>query len=115
MAIDECKTTRMKADDFGDTALLLAAGMGDANIVRLLLAAGANVHRRGNTSSPIEEASSMEVARILVAAGADLNDVNAEVRALLAQRPRDGSISCSAQEYRATKYRVRSARATPNK
>jgi ankyrin repeat protein len=95
-----------EADDFGDTALVLASEMGAADCVESLLAAGADAHQRGHTSSPIDAAETVEVARLLVAAGADINDVNAGVRAALARRPHDGSISCTPEDYRAAKYRV---------
>lgn len=94
------------ADEYGGTALIEAAGNGAVECVRLLLNAGADVHLRSDTDSPIQSAGNLETARTLVQAGADLADVNGEVRSELTRNPCDGSIDCTPGEYRAAKHRA---------
>lgn len=65
------------ATGFGDTALMCAASYGSANACRVLLAAGADAQAENQTQTqPISEAATVEVARILVEAGADINFVD---------------------------------------
>ena len=92
-------------DDFGRTALIQASEYGATDCVRMLLDAGADVHYCRDSNSAIKLASNLEVMRILVEAGADINDINGDMRAALTGMPRDGSISCSPKEYRAAKNR----------
>lgn len=93
-------------DEFGDTALIEAAGKGDAECVRLLIDAGANALLASNTSTPIISAGNLEVARMLVRAGADFADVNESVRDELTKRTRKDSIDCSPEDYHAAKHRI---------
>ena len=96
-----------ETDDFGRTALIEAAEQGATECVRLLLNAGADVHYSQDFgSSAIKVASNLEVVRVLVEAGADLNDISDEARATLTGTLRDGSISCSLEEYQAAKHRI---------
>ncbi|MEM1211738.1 MAG: ankyrin repeat domain-containing protein [Planctomycetota bacterium] len=73
---------RFRPDDSGQTALLLAASLGDAAAVELLLTAGADPNRElgGHSSeSPLLRAirrGHAEVAKRLLAAGAEVNARN---------------------------------------
>ena len=53
----------------------------------------------------IAEASNVDVVRLLVAAGADLNEIDADLRAVLTKLPNDERIYVSREEYLATKNR----------
>jgi ankyrin repeat protein len=95
------------ADDFNTTPLMEASSNGDTECVRLLLEAGADLHRRDNANgTAIQSASNLETARVLVEAGADISDVNSDVRATLTGVPNDGSIDCSPADYHAAKHRT---------
>ncbi|QJW93469.1 ankyrin repeat domain-containing protein [Frigoriglobus tundricola] len=94
------------ADEFGGTPLIVAAGNGDAECVRLLLDAGADPLLHSITDTPIRSASNLAVARMLVRAGADLADVNEDVRDEITKRRRSESIDCSREEYQAAKDRA---------
>ena len=93
-------------DEFGGTALIEAAGNGDAECVRLLLNAGANALLGSDTSTPIKSAGNLEVARMLVRAGADIFDVDESVRDELTKRPRKDLIDSSPKDYHAAKHRI---------
>lgn len=63
-----------KPDHFGDTALHAAADRGSRSIVNLLISKGANVNAHNDLgATPLFLASSVYVARVLVAHGADPN------------------------------------------
>ncbi len=71
-------------DDFASTALMLAASLGATDCVRVLLAAGANPSKSNNCNDPaIKIAGNLEIVRMLVASGEDLNDINNEMRRAL--------------------------------
>jgi ankyrin repeat protein len=95
-----------ETDDFGGTALIEAAESGAMDCVRILLDSGANVHYCNHIHSAIQAAANLAVVRMLVEAGADLNDINGEMRAALTRLPHDGSVTCSEAEYRSAKNRV---------
>ncbi len=90
-------------NDFKHSPLGLASASGDVPCVELLVAAGANIHHVYNGSSPINEATSPIVVRILVANGADLNEISNEMRAALTKLPQDGKVRCSFADYEAAK------------
>lgn len=93
-------------DEFGGTALIEAARNGDVECVRLLLDAGANALIASDTSTPIRSAGNLEVARMLVRAGADIADVDDSVRDELTKRPRKDLIDSSSEDYHAAKHRI---------
>jgi hypothetical protein len=74
--------------------------------VKALLEAGASIRLADHVGhEAITVASSVEVVRLLVTSGADLNGINDEVRAVLTRIPHDGRIRASHEEYLATKHR----------
>ena len=69
------------ADEFGRTPLLDAAECGYAGCVATLLDAGADPGKEVSWGEkPIEAAQNMATARLLIAAGEDITQANAEVR-----------------------------------
>ncbi len=66
------------ADQWGNTALLIAAREGEVEIVRTLLKAGADVNGRGGAMTPLAAAAlrgTVVVARLLIRSGAHVNAV----------------------------------------
>jgi hypothetical protein len=53
----------------------------------------------------IAKAANLDIVRLLVAAGEDLNDISDEMRAELTGRQTDGEVVCTAEEYAAGKHR----------
>jgi ankyrin repeat protein len=93
-------------DDFGGTALIEAARNGSPECARLLLEAGADANYRSETGSAIQAASDTATMRLLIAAGADINDIDDSLRAELTRLPRDGSFDCNLAEYKKAKHRI---------
>jgi ankyrin repeat protein len=93
------------ADDFGVTPLIYAAQLGAAECVAALLEANADIHHETNFGKAISITPSLDVVRLLVARGADLNDINDDVRAELTKLPNNGRLNVSREEYLATKIR----------
>ena len=71
-------------DEFGMSPLMLAAQRGNVEVVKHLLASGANssLVTRANESA-LNMASSLPVAKLLIAAGEPLKDINETVRSQL--------------------------------
>jgi ankyrin repeat protein len=68
-------------DDFGHTALHTAVERGYSACVAMLLKAGADPRKLDSIGqTPIQVAANLAVARLLIEAGEDLSDVDAEVR-----------------------------------
>jgi len=67
-------------DDFGNTVLMLAAERNATDCVRILLEAGANPSRGGDFNKAIQRTNSLEIVRMLVAAGEDISDINDDMR-----------------------------------
>jgi hypothetical protein len=95
-----------ETDDFGGTALIQAAGAGATECVRMLLDAGADALYRSDTGSAIEAARNVAIVRMLVAAGASLNDIIGDMRVALTGLRREETPSCTLDEYQAAKHRV---------
>ena len=91
------------ADEFGRAPILEAVELGDAEITRILLTAGAIFHGTPNDKPAIQDAATLEVVNLLVDAGADINDINDEMRASLTRLPGDGKIDASPAEYHVAK------------
>jgi len=95
-----------EVSESGWTALFEAASAGDADCVRMLLDAGADVHFTSIGSSAIGSASTLAVVRVLVGAGAVLDDLNREMRMAMTRLPLDGKLTCSPEHYRSAKHRI---------
>ncbi len=95
-------------DDFEQTALMVAAERGATECAGLLIDAGADIHaRKGlrSTSQPVHVASNLQIVRLLIRKGADLNDINDNMRADLTRLPNDGMFSVPRETYLAQKHR----------
>lgn len=87
-------------DDFATTPLMAAAAMGQAEHVRVLLERGADVTRENHAQErAIRVASSMAVARVLLAHGEDVNDISPEMRAELLGVAHDGAPETTPDAY----------------
>lgn len=93
-------------DEFGNSALYEAVVNRATNCVRLLLEAGANINHGNRHCSPIGSAPTLEIARMLVAAGADIELINGDVRREITRLPRTQSIDCTAEEFQVGKNRI---------
>jgi ankyrin repeat protein len=88
------------AADTGLTPLAAAVEAGAVESVRLLLAAGARAGQPDEYGQPlIERASDVEVVRVLLVGGADLNVVSDTMRLALFGLPGDGAITATQAEY----------------
>jgi ankyrin repeat protein len=93
-------------DDVKQTALMEAAGHGATECVKVLLEAGANIHFVNEyEDTAIALASNLDIVRLLVNRGADLNDISSDMRAALTKLPRYGKVDVSREQYLATKRR----------
>lgn len=96
-------------DDTGEPPLLSAVELDDVDIAQLLLAAGATLTYvsqgiRKSERHMIKKASSGAMVKLLVRAGASLQDVNQEVRCQLTQVDSSGFYSVSPQIYQIQKH-----------
>jgi hypothetical protein len=83
-----------------------AASAGQTECARIMIDAGADVHHLDHAGeAPIKQANNLEIVRLLVNNGADLNDISTEMRAALTHLPGDGRIRCTDDEYREAKHR----------
>ena len=94
-------------NDFGTTPLSLAAERGATAEVRLLLQVGEGASRTSYFASvAIQKASNLEIVKMLVDAGADLSDINDNMRRLLTGvGNRDDIYNISQEQYFNGKYR----------
>ncbi len=98
-------------DEFLETPLLEAASLDKVDCVKFLIACGADIHKANHIpDTPIKVATSMEVVRILVSHGADINDISAEMHALLLGVEHGAEPKVSRNDYLAGKSRVFGAR-----
>ena len=93
------------ANDFNSTPLMEAAESGQTECVKILIDAGADIHRVKHAEKVIPLAKNIEIVRLLVNSGADLNDINDEMRASLTRLPNDGKLRVSRDDYLAAKHR----------
>ncbi|MGO8751923.1 MAG: ankyrin repeat domain-containing protein [Thermoguttaceae bacterium] len=93
-------------DNVGRTPLMEAASNGETECVKFLMKAGASIHLADKYDhTAIALASNLDIVRLLVNAGADLNEINSEMRVALTKLPGDGRIDASREEYLAAKHR----------
>ncbi len=93
-------------DEFLETPLMAAAEQGSAECVEFLIASGADIHKANHIPErPIAVASNLDVVRILVRHGADINDINAEMHASLLGIGHDADPVVSQEDYLAGKNR----------
>jgi ankyrin repeat protein len=93
-------------DDFGNTPLITAAEYGAAACVKVLIGAGAGVCRANSISEQaIGVTQNLEIVRLLVAAGADLNKMDKEARATMLGYSVEGVPNVTAHEYNVYKHR----------
>jgi len=93
-------------DDFGVSAIHLAAASGFPNCIRTLLSAGADPNHRCSHGTPIESVANLECARILAEAGANFAEIHRTVRDELTRLRRTESIECAPDEYKAARHRI---------
>ncbi|MFS2032424.1 ankyrin repeat domain-containing protein [Polaromonas sp. CT11-55] len=93
-------------DEFMDTPLLEAASQGMVDCVKFLIECGADIHKADSIpQKPIEVAANMEVVRMLVSHGADINDISSEMHASLLGVGHDSEPEVSPDDYAAGKNR----------
>lgn len=91
----------------GDTPLIYAAEKGKAEFVELLLDTGANIYKTNSIPyRAIQEASSLEVVKLLVKHGDDLNDINEAMHAELTNTEHLGTPKATKNEFEAGHVRV---------
>ncbi|RYX81142.1 ankyrin repeat domain-containing protein [bacterium] len=92
-------------DDFGKTALMAAASRNSFECVRLLLDAGADASKADyNGQKAISHTSSVQVFRLLAAAGQDLNELDPTTRALLLGLEHEGEVTVSREDFEVGQY-----------
>lgn len=93
-------------DEFLETPLIAAASQGMVDCVIFLIQRGADIHKTNDIpQGPIEVAANMEVVRILVSHGADINDISSEMHASLLGVEHDSEPEVSPDDYAAGKSR----------
>jgi ankyrin repeat protein len=92
-------------DKFGETPLMHAAEEGATESAKILIDAGAHIHRVKHSWAAIRIAINLDIVRLLVNAGADLSDISDETRAAVTKLPHDGRFRVSREEYFEQKHR----------
>jgi len=94
------------ANDFGETPLMVAAERGATECIKLLLEHGARTDRVNHVHErAISVASNLDIVRLLVNAGEDLNDISTEMRRALTGVGENRQLCISHEEYHAGKRR----------
>ncbi len=93
-------------DEYLETPLIAAASQGMVDCVIFLLQRGADIHKTNDIpEQAIEVAANMEIVRILVSHGADINDISPEMHARLLGVEHDSEPEVSPDDYAAGKSR----------
>lgn len=93
-------------DEYLETPLLAAAEKGNVECVEFLIQCGADIHKANHIPEPpIAVAANLDIVRILVSHGADINDINAEMHASLLGVAHDAEPLVSRDDYFAGKNR----------
>ena len=89
-------------DEFLETPLIAAASQGMVDCAMFLIECGADIHKANSIPArPIEVATTMEMVRLLVGHGADINDINSEMHATLLGVAHDSEPEVSSDDYAA--------------
>ncbi len=93
-------------NDFNEAPLLGAVRADSLESVAILLHGGASIFQKvRDDEMAIHHATSVEMVRLLVEAGADLNEINDEARAKLTNIPNDEVLNVLESEFRSNRYR----------
>lgn len=93
-------------DEYLETPLISAASQGMVDCVKFLIERGADIHKANHIPErPIEVAANMEIVRILVNHGADINDISPEMHARLLGVQHDSEPMVSPGDYAAGRSR----------
>jgi ankyrin repeat protein len=93
-------------DDFQVTPLMIAVERGFLACVKILLNAGVDIHRVDHAGEKaITKTDNLDIARILVEAGNDWKDLNAEARALFTRTRNFGVLITTREAYESGKRR----------
>ncbi len=96
-------------NQYGHTPLMEAAENGAIKCVQSLLSHGADISKKDRSQfsqkSAVAHASTLEIAEILLAAGANFSDLENDIRAQLLQIGQKETFNISKQEYQAQKIR----------
>ncbi|WP_414528001.1 ankyrin repeat domain-containing protein [Nodularia chucula] len=93
-------------DEFGTTALMVAVERDHPECVKILLEAGAKANRENNYHEKvIQQTNNIEIVRMLLAVGEDINNVNDEMLRLLMGVSKNDILHISKSQYLAGKHR----------
>ncbi|MFZ6641403.1 ankyrin repeat domain-containing protein [Undibacterium sp. TC4M20W] len=93
-------------DEFLNTPLISAASLGQLDCVRFLIEHGADIYTENHIPErAIEVASNMDVIKLLVNMGEDINDISAEMHAQLLGIAYKENPQVSKTDYLAARYR----------
>ncbi len=87
-------------DNFGCTPIITAAELGRLDCLRLLIARGADIHKENHIPErAIQVASTLDIVRVLVECGDDINDISEEMHAALLGVAVSGTPTATKEEY----------------